>query len=471
MLSKIVVGVLSMMLLAGSLLLAGFSLQSSKVGDKIPIVSSVKEVTDKVDLGIPKVLDPENVPDKMNVLLIGVGGEGHDGENLTDTIIMAEIDNLEKKINLISIPRDFLVFDEKGYFYKINAIYSFGLDKAGQEEEAILALGKYIENITGLGVDHYVKVDFEGFVRLVDTLGGVEVDVKERIYDERYPGPNFSYETFEVEEGYQTMDGETALKYARSRYSSEKGDLDRAARQQQIIESVSIKASKLNPVWNLNKILSLVGIFKDNVSTDFSLNSLRDLYITYQGLDAFDMNHLVLDFDLEKGLLSEQQRYFGRTRGYVLVPRAGDENYFEIREKVDHIDDLDRFEKQLEAIREEKSSLDIYSQLSSEKTSDLVKFLELKGIDVEVKYLSGMDFSSTNSKTNSIFRVNELLTDNSSFVTWDYLQNLFDAQTLLESDFVPPTQQLTVMEGLVPEKQHLNTKSNYILYLYNDPGL
>jgi LCP family protein required for cell wall assembly len=469
MLGKLIFSVVSLIFLGGTVVWAGYNLQTG-TNYPVQVFDTIKNIAPNTTMTLPKVLNPDAVPDNMNVLLIGVGGKGHEGANLTDSLMVVTVDNVDKNIGLISIPRDFLVFDEQDYYYKINSIYAFALEKGMTEEEAAMVLAEYIQNILGIKIDHYVKIDFQGFENIVDKLGGVDIEVKEAIEDKHYPGPNYSYETFSIEAGTQHIDGETALKYARSRYSSKQGDVDRAARQQQIIDAVVKKASSLNPVWDLPKILSMVGIFKQNVSTDFSFDTLRDLYITYQGLDSFSRHQLVLDFDLTEGVLVEQQRYFGRSLGYVLVPRAGDKNYTEIREYVSNLVNINEFRPLVSQVKKEKATVDVYSNLNKNTTQDMVKSLESKGMKITVKYIGEESIQSLAS-TNKLYRNIKVSRENIELDLADsqkYLQERFTASILQPNDLMGDTQELTVTKGIVPQQKHIETEADFVLYLYKE---
>ncbi|MGA1049128.1 MAG: LCP family protein [Minisyncoccia bacterium] len=249
-------------------------------GENIPIIQNFNPM--KQDKSI-------NKPAKETILLLGKGGEKHDGGDLTDTIMIAQILNPEKQINLISIPRDLLVFDEKGYYSKINSLYITAINQGKNQEEAIKVLQDKLTEITGLSFDYYAEVDFTGFVKVVDKVEGVEVDVTEAIDDPYYPGPNYSYQRFTLPAGIQTLDGETALKYARTRYTSVGGDLDRSRRQQQILGNLKDKVFSLNPILDAPKIVSLLGIARETIKTDLSLTDMKSLYDTYQDSKDYTM--------------------------------------------------------------------------------------------------------------------------------------------------------------------------------------
>lgn len=349
----------------------------SQNSQNIPIIQNLNPVKqDKV----------VNKPDEETILLLGKGGEKHDGGDLTDTIMIAQILNPERQINLISLPRDFLVFDEKGYYSKINSVYINNINQGKTEAEAIKALQDKITEIIGISFDYYAEVDFAGFVKVVDKVGGVEVDVTEAIDDPYYPGPNYSYQRFTLAAGLQTLDGETALKYARTRYTSVGGDLDRSRRQQQILGNLKDRVFSLNPILDAPKIVSLLGIARETIKTDLSLTDMKSLYDTYQDSKDYTMKSLVLGNNLLTGNIKEGYRQFGSARGYILEPRIGEKNYLEIQEEISNIFDIATYEEKLTNLRKNKSELEIIwgEDLTKIEKTQIQEFLQARGFRIKV---------------------------------------------------------------------------------------
>jgi LCP family protein required for cell wall assembly len=260
-----------------------------------------------------------------NMLLIGVGGEGHDGANLTDTMIVASIDNKEHTVSMLSIPRDIWVENEVvGWGTRINGVYESIEDGDGHEELAMQELQSEIENIVGLDIHYYAKVDFKGFQDIVDALGGLEVEVHDTIYDVNYPADTgYGFQTFYLEEGLQELDGESALKYARSRYST--SDFDRAARQQQLIGAMKDKALSLGILLNPNRLKSLYTAVSSNFETNLSWDEM--VYLAGQS-DKFSTDEIqsaVLHdapFLMGGFLFTPDRTLYGGA--FVLTPYAGD---------------------------------------------------------------------------------------------------------------------------------------------------
>lgn len=276
---------------------------------------------------------------RTNILLLGMGGEGHTGAELTDTIMLASIDydeSGEKRVSLLSIPRDFYLEYEKGYYSKINGIYSIG-ERDGENQGALL-ISKMVSKITGVPIHYYVRVDFEGFRKVVDALGGIEVDVENGFIDKQYPTYNFGWQTIEFEKGLQYMDGETALQFSRSRHGVvtdgdgfEGSDFARAERQQRVLEAVKEKAFAVDTVINPKKINDLLGAVGDHARTNVQPWEMMLLLEIARDVNKDAIINVVLEHG-ENGLLESSRSNAG---AYILVPRAGD--YSQINELVKNI--------------------------------------------------------------------------------------------------------------------------------------
>lgn len=167
--------------------------------------------------------------ERLNVLVLGIDTrEGSGDTNNTDTVIVLSLDPLNKTGAMLSIPRDTYVKIPGHGSDKINAAYSYG----GPDKGAELAR-RTVEDLLGVPIHTYALIDFEAFDRLVDGVGGLDIDVKRPIRDESYPTPEFGVQRVEILAGPQTMYGEQALRYARTRHDS--NDFNRARRQQDVI--------------------------------------------------------------------------------------------------------------------------------------------------------------------------------------------------------------------------------------------
>jgi len=169
---------------------------------------------------------------RTNILILGVGGGGHEGSDLTDTIIVLSLDTGKKTVALISVPRDTWSDTLKD---KVNSAYHYGNEKSlssGRQGGGLLLSKVTMEDVIGMPIQYAVVVDFSGFTKVIDAVGGIDVNVPEAFTDSRYPKPGMEqatcpgdptnacvYETVHFDAGVQHMDGARALIYARSRHA------------------------------------------------------------------------------------------------------------------------------------------------------------------------------------------------------------------------------------------------------------
>ncbi len=222
---------------------------------------------------------------RLNVLLAGIGGEGHDGGYLTDTIVFASIDTKTSQLAMLTIPRDLYVDLGEDYGYqKINAANAFGEQLTpGKGMEFTREI---VEQITGQPIQYYFRVDFNGFESIINTLGGIGVNVSKGFTDEQYPTENYGYKTITFEPGYQIMDGKTALEFSRSRHGNngEDSDFARSARQLKIILGIKEKVSSLNSMTP-TKIISLLSELRKNTETNLGIKDIQTLLKTFKNID------------------------------------------------------------------------------------------------------------------------------------------------------------------------------------------
>jgi len=191
--------------------------------------------------------------DRINILLLGIGGSGHDGPYLSDTNIILSIKPSTNQVAMISVPRDLAAKMGNYGFRKINNANAFGeLEQSGNGGEYAR---KVFEDTFNISLPYYARVDFAAFKELIDAVGGINVDVQRSFVDTAYPGPNDSFQTISFEAGPQHMDGERALIFTRSRHGSngEGSDFARAKRQQ--IMLAAFKKKLLSSETFLNPIL------------------------------------------------------------------------------------------------------------------------------------------------------------------------------------------------------------------------
>ncbi len=255
---------------------------------------------------------------RVNVLLLGIPGDpAHGGPNLTDTIILADYSTADQYLHMISLPRDLQVTSGDLGTMKINSVYETGQSKNNDGPGAIL---NTVDSLTGLSVPYYMKIDFAGFKQLVDELGGIKIDVKKDLLDPKYPADTGNgYQTVDIKAGSYTMDGEMALKYARSREST--SDFDRARRQQDILLAMRAKAQELDLLTAPAKIFAISDIIKDHMSTNLNKDEMIRLMQIMSEFDPTKITNSVVDE--ASGVVIGGKNEAG---AYVLAPVGGDYN-------------------------------------------------------------------------------------------------------------------------------------------------
>lgn len=299
----------------------------------LPIISQIKHLVESADSKLKGEKE-----DRVNILLLGIGGKNHDGGLLTDTIILASLKPSEKKLSLLSIPRDLAVPIENMGWQKINSVNAFAEMK--NPGSGGLAVSQTISDIFQIPIDYYLTVDFAGFEKIIDDLGGIKVEVENSFDDYKYPilGNEEAlweqrFEYLHIEKGEQTMDGATALKYARSRHSFgiEGSDFARSRRQQKILEAVKEKVSSLSILFNPNMIAKIISHINENYSTNLKIWEIAKMWGLVKDMKNENIASRVLD-NSPSGLLVDT---IGLDGAYLLSPRSGD--FSEIKYLINNI--------------------------------------------------------------------------------------------------------------------------------------
>lgn len=226
---------------------------------------------------------------RVNILLLGIGGPGHDGPDLTDTIVILSVDPVNNTATMLSVPRDIWVKQPVNYFgasQKINAVYESGKYKAlgkmdasnsnaNAVEAGFTAEDQIMQTVLGLKIHYHMLVNFQAFRQAIDTVGGVTVDVKTPLIDPTMAWENNRNSTL-APAGIQQMDGTKALLFARSRETS--SDFARADRQRQLMMALKDKVLNAGTISNPTKIDGLMNAFGDNVYSDLSTQGASRLY-------------------------------------------------------------------------------------------------------------------------------------------------------------------------------------------------
>ena len=208
--------------------------------------------------------------DKATVMIMGVD-ERADDVGRSDTLMIATLDSDKNQAALLSVPRDTRVKIKGHGFDKINAAYAYGGRKLTQET---------IESLLNTHIDHYIKINVHGFTKIIDALGGIDIDVEKRMYYED-PWDDDGGLYIDLQPGMQHMDGKTAITYVR--YRDEEGDIGRIKRQQNFMKAVM---DKLVSPTIITKLPAIVSAVSDSVETDMSVSEILSFLGTLQ--DAKD---------------------------------------------------------------------------------------------------------------------------------------------------------------------------------------
>lgn len=242
------------------------------------------------------ILSWEKRKERINILALGLDRRAHERpENTrTDTMMVMSIDPEDMSVSMVSIPRDLEVTYEYpnggSQRIRINAVHVYG-SVSGDKGSGPAASKKAVSALLDIPIHYFVRVDFSGFERVVDELGGITLDVQTRLYDYQYPDNNYGYDPIRIDPGVQVMDGETALKYARSRYAidaAQAGDLARSRRQQEVLVAIKEKAiaSRWGLISNPVRIAAMLDTLKDNILTDIQLEEMAELAKIAQQIDT-----------------------------------------------------------------------------------------------------------------------------------------------------------------------------------------
>jgi LCP family protein required for cell wall assembly len=256
-----------------------------------------------VDNGQPEA---GTIEDRINILVMGLDrrvDEAEGNPSRTDTMFVVTVDPYSKTAGVFSIPRDLWVEipDGQGGYLKdrINVAYEYGPLRNYPGGGPGLAMATIKHNFD-INIDHYVVLDFAGFMKLVDAVGGVDVDVKDAIWDPSYCNTTdcSDFQVVYFEPGLQHMDGERALQYVRIRYGSD--DLQRIERQQDVIRATvdaALNARLLIP----NRAVSIYNKFRDAVNTDVSAFKVPGLALLAQDIPPENITTISLASAVEEG--------------------------------------------------------------------------------------------------------------------------------------------------------------------------
>jgi LCP family protein required for cell wall assembly len=267
--------------------------ESEVEAEPLPVLPEMTAVAGQNDLVYQPPAAPASAEERINILLVGIDRRNGDSwGHRTDTMIVVTIDPEGKEAGMMSIPRDLYLTIPGVGEERINTANTSGYTIKYPGGGPSL-LKHTIETNFSIPIDYYVMIDFTGFQKVVDTLGGIDVNVPKTLHDTMYPMPKpgdpNAYGTVHFDAGLQHMDGERALQYARSRMST--SDFDRAARQQRILLAIREKALNINI---LPKLPSLVATMGNMVKTDMTLDEMIELAALGPQIDLSNIQQLVI---------------------------------------------------------------------------------------------------------------------------------------------------------------------------------
>lgn len=300
--------------------------------------------------------------ERVNLLLLGIGGGTHDGPNLSDSIIFASINSKTNKVLLVSIPRDLWIDDLKA---KINTAYAYGEEK--QKGGGIVLADAAVSKVVGQPIDYTVRIDFAGFVKAVDMVGGIDVNVERTFDDYAYPitgkeedtcghAPEeidklateaseleafpCRYKHIHFDKGLRHFDGQTALEFVRSRHAlgPEGTDFARSQRQEKVIQAFKQKVLSVGTLLNPIKLVGVYTAFSENIDTDIQQSEFDDFIKLAQKMKGAKISSAILDAGDSttdrSGLLIHPDDASGYEGQWVLIPMAGASDYSEIHEYI-----------------------------------------------------------------------------------------------------------------------------------------
>ena len=258
--------------------------------------------------------------DQVNILILGIGGEGHDGPYLADTILLASYQPSTDKLALVSIPRDLVLETPEFGSVKINAIDAYAEARAPGSGPA--ATAKALGTMLGEPIAYWTRIDFRGFERAIEAVGGVDVTVDRAFTDDQFPisSSDIGVKSVSFAAGTQHMDGKTALNFSRSRHGTngEGSDFARSKRQEKILVALRDKLLRAGTLLNPFTIDALVGTVQDNVKTNLETWEILRLAREAGNVQAADIALRVMS---DANVLAPAT---GPDGAFLLVPKGGD---------------------------------------------------------------------------------------------------------------------------------------------------
>jgi LCP family protein required for cell wall assembly len=278
---------------------------------------------------------------KMNILILGVDQvSNRQGDPLlTDTMMLASINTSTAQINLLSLPRDLWLPD---YQTKVNALYFYGQDRYPTEPQRFTS--EVLSQLTQIPLHHTLVITLDQVANIIDLLGGIEVDVTTGFTDPEFPrtdvdirvvtDPKLLYKSITFETGKQTMSGERALQFIRSRHSGDDQGTDQARgyRQQQVLEALLQKILSRNTLSDPQKVGTLLNYYRQNFDQSLPLTQLialaKNLVLAKQTQNiSLHKDNLSVQTATESGVITHPPIIETQNQwSYVIVDEAAFKN-------------------------------------------------------------------------------------------------------------------------------------------------
>jgi LCP family protein required for cell wall assembly len=372
-------------------------------------------------------IPPWDGTDRLNILLIGSDQRPGDGTYNTDTLIVVSIDPTTKQVAMFSLPRDSTniplprgpLANAYGGVYpnKINSLFTAtrgrgDLVPGTSKTRGYNALKSVLGNLYGLDIKYFVEVNFTGFKRVVDAVGGVTINVQVPVLDENYPSDTGRSARVYIPAGIQHMTGAEALVYARSRHGSD--DFDRGARQQRVLTSLREQADVASLI---PRIPDLLAAFKATVKTDIPQDQLAKLAGLASTVDTKNIRSYVFSYPrYGSQILAPIYKYLPD----VTKIRAAVANAFKVDPKL---------EDTRSALADENGSIWVLDGSGQGKANGIVGYLDYYGLNASAP-TTKPDTTGVNGTRIVVYNGAEADLEQ----TIQFLETKFGAQVELKTD-------------------------------------
>ncbi len=304
------------------------------------LINKIQSLASDLKVSLSDLMSPlaEDIADKneMYFLILGIGGEDHEGPTLTDSITVARLDLTQNTLHTLGLPRDIWHNDIKD---KINSIYAYSLNE-DHKNESFGYTKRHFSSLLGLSLDSMVVLDFATFESIIDEIGGITITLNKGFVDPWFPKKGFEnkecepydadykcrYVTLSFPKGTYDINGKTALNFVRSRHAEgdSGGDFSRSSRQQIVISAIRSKIEKIIKDRDLEKLANIIKILDRRIVRDRKnaeyIPLARQILLSK---DKFTINSHTFTSDYFE--VPNYDDYEGK---YVLVPTDGDYDKF-----------------------------------------------------------------------------------------------------------------------------------------------